>query len=114
MAKTSTLRPASESESRESSDASCCGRDYAGVVEEGPVEWIGAEVWGTGGDTGFTRDRTHTRQELERQDNLLRGGIAGTRQRLEQATAAHDTASAALAAAEATIESSAAFAMPPP
>jgi multidrug resistance efflux pump len=84
------------------------------VVEEGPVEWIGAEVWGTGGDTGFTRDRTHTRQELERQDNLLRGGIAGTRQRLEQATAAHDTASAALAAAEATIESSAAFAMPPP
>ena len=45
-----------------------------------------------------------TRQELERQENLLRGGIAGTRQRLEQATAAHDTASAALAATEATIE----------
>ncbi len=35
------------------------GRDYAGVVETGPVEWIGAEVWGTGGDTGFTRDGTH-------------------------------------------------------
>jgi membrane fusion protein, multidrug efflux system len=45
-----------------------------------------------------------TRQELERQDKLLRGGVAGTRQRLEQATAAHDTASAALAATEATIE----------
>jgi membrane fusion protein (multidrug efflux system) len=45
-----------------------------------------------------------TRQELERQDQLLRGGIAGTRQRLEQATAARDTASAALAATEATIE----------
>ena len=44
-----------------------------------------------------------TRQELERQDSLLRGGLAGTRQRLEQATAAHDTASAALAASEATI-----------
>jgi NADPH:quinone reductase len=23
------------------------------------VEWIGAAVWGTGGDTGFTRDGTH-------------------------------------------------------
>ena len=35
------------------------GRDYAGVVEAGPAEWIGAEVWGTGGDIGFTRDGTH-------------------------------------------------------
>ena len=35
------------------------GRDFAGVVEAGPVEWIGAAVWGTGGDTGFTRDGTH-------------------------------------------------------
>ena len=35
------------------------GRDYAGVVEAGPAEWIGAEVWGTGGDTGFIRDGTH-------------------------------------------------------
>jgi NADPH:quinone reductase-like Zn-dependent oxidoreductase len=34
------------------------GRD-AGVVEAGPAEWIGAEVWGTGGDTGFTRDGSH-------------------------------------------------------
>jgi NADPH:quinone reductase-like Zn-dependent oxidoreductase len=35
------------------------GRDYAGVVEQGPQEWIGAAVWGTGGDVGFTRDGTH-------------------------------------------------------
>ncbi|MBE1162864.1 quinone oxidoreductase family protein [Dyella acidiphila] len=35
------------------------GRDFSGVVEQGPAEWIGAEVWGTGGDTGFTRDGTH-------------------------------------------------------
>jgi NADPH:quinone reductase-like Zn-dependent oxidoreductase len=35
------------------------GRDFAGVVEAGPAEWIGAEVWGTGGDTGITRDGTH-------------------------------------------------------
>src|SRR5271169_1776207 len=35
------------------------GRDFAGVVEAGPAEWIGAEVWGTGADVGFTRDGTH-------------------------------------------------------
>jgi NADPH:quinone reductase len=35
------------------------GRDYAGVVEAGPPEWSGVAVWGTGGDTGFTRDGTH-------------------------------------------------------
>jgi NADPH:quinone reductase-like Zn-dependent oxidoreductase len=35
------------------------GRDYLGVVEAGPAEWIGAEVWGTGGDAGFTRDGAH-------------------------------------------------------
>jgi NADPH:quinone reductase-like Zn-dependent oxidoreductase len=35
------------------------GRDFAGVVEAGPAEWIGAPVWGSGGDTGFSRDGTH-------------------------------------------------------
>ena len=35
------------------------GRDFAGVVIDGPEEWLGAEVWGTGGDTGFTRDGSH-------------------------------------------------------
>jgi NADPH:quinone reductase-like Zn-dependent oxidoreductase len=35
------------------------GRDYAGVVVDGPREWIHQEVWGTGGDVGFTRDGTH-------------------------------------------------------
>ena len=35
------------------------GRDFAGIVEAGPATWIGAEVWGTGGDTGFTRDGSH-------------------------------------------------------
>jgi NADPH:quinone reductase-like Zn-dependent oxidoreductase len=35
------------------------GRDYSGVVIEGPPDWVGAAVWGTGGDTGFTRDGTH-------------------------------------------------------
>ena len=35
------------------------GRDFAGVVEAGPEEWIGAQVWGTGGDMRFTRDGSH-------------------------------------------------------
>ncbi len=35
------------------------GRDYSGVVVDGPAEWLGAEVWGSGGDTGFTREGTH-------------------------------------------------------
>jgi NADPH:quinone reductase-like Zn-dependent oxidoreductase len=37
------------------------GRDFAGTVVAGPAEWIGAEVWGTGGDIGYTRDGTHAR-----------------------------------------------------
>jgi NADPH2:quinone reductase len=35
------------------------GRDFAGVVVVGPGELQGREVWGTGGDLGFTRDGTH-------------------------------------------------------
>ncbi len=35
------------------------GRDFAGIVVDGPTNTIGAEVWGTGGDVGFTRDGTH-------------------------------------------------------
>jgi NADPH:quinone reductase len=35
------------------------GRDFAGVVVEGPRELVGKEVWGSGGDLGFTRDGTH-------------------------------------------------------
>ena len=32
------------------------GRNFAGVVVNGPSNMIGVEVWGTGGDIGFTRD----------------------------------------------------------
>jgi len=35
------------------------GRDYAGVIAEGPTEWLGREVWGSGGDLGITRDGSH-------------------------------------------------------
>ena len=35
------------------------GRDFSGVVEEGPAPWVGTEVWGTGGEIGFSVDGTH-------------------------------------------------------
>jgi len=35
------------------------GRDFAGVVVGGPTSLVGMEVWGTGGDVGFTRDGSH-------------------------------------------------------
>ena len=35
------------------------GRDFAGVVVEGPADLIGAEVWGTGGDVGISRNGSH-------------------------------------------------------
>ena len=35
------------------------GRDFAGVVVEGPPDTIGREVWGSGGDIGYTLDGSH-------------------------------------------------------
>ncbi len=35
------------------------GRDFSGVVVEGPAEWRGRAVWGTGRDLGFFRDGSH-------------------------------------------------------
>src|SRR5271156_2182657 len=35
------------------------GRDYAGTVVEGPAEWLGAEVWGTGGEIGYSINGSH-------------------------------------------------------
>jgi NADPH2:quinone reductase len=40
------------------------GRDFAGVVVRGPAVTIGREVWGTGGDIGFTRDGSHAQYIL--------------------------------------------------
>jgi NADPH:quinone reductase len=34
------------------------GRDYAGVVLDGPSDWIGREVFGSSGDLGIRRDGT--------------------------------------------------------
>jgi NADPH:quinone reductase-like Zn-dependent oxidoreductase len=35
------------------------GRDYAGVVIDGPRGWIGRELFGSSGDLGIRRDGTH-------------------------------------------------------
>ncbi len=36
------------------------GRDFAGVVVEGPSQLLGQAVWGTGKGLGFTRDGSHS------------------------------------------------------
>jgi NADPH:quinone reductase-like Zn-dependent oxidoreductase len=38
------------------------GRDFAGVVVDGPAELIGEEVWGTGKEFGFVRDGSHAQR----------------------------------------------------
>jgi len=35
------------------------GRDWSGVVAEGPAELLGREVWGSGGELGIRRDGSH-------------------------------------------------------
>jgi NADPH:quinone reductase len=35
------------------------GRDFAGVVIEGPSDWINRKVFGSGGNLGFGRDGSH-------------------------------------------------------
>jgi NADPH:quinone reductase len=35
------------------------GRDFAGIVIDGPTEWLGKEVFGSSGDLGIRRDGTH-------------------------------------------------------
>lgn len=35
------------------------GRDFSGVVVEGPTQWQGKAVWGSGKGVGFTRDGAH-------------------------------------------------------
>jgi NADPH:quinone reductase len=53
------------------------GRDFAGTVAEGPDALLGAKVWGSGGELGFTRDGSHaaylavpTQDVTERPNNL--------------------------------------------
>ncbi|HEY0526640.1 MAG TPA: zinc-binding alcohol dehydrogenase family protein [Stellaceae bacterium] len=37
------------------------GRDYGGVVVDGPAALLGKEVWGSGGELGIRRDGSHAR-----------------------------------------------------
>ena len=48
------------------------GRDFAGIVVDGPDDWVGAEVFGTGGDIGFTRDGSHAEAILLPTEALVR------------------------------------------
>ena len=48
------------------------GRDFAGIVVDGPDDWVGAEVFGTGGDIGFTRDGSHAEAILLPAQALVR------------------------------------------
>lgn len=46
------------------------GRDYAGVVIDGPPQMIGQEVWGSGGDLGIRRDGTHAQHLVVNIDSV--------------------------------------------
>lgn len=60
------------------------GRDFAGKVIVGPAQWVGAHVWGTGGDLGITRDGSHARylvlpvEALSRKPGSVSVAAAGT------------------------------------
>jgi NADPH2:quinone reductase len=47
------------------------GRDWAGVVIDGPGELIGQEVFGTGGDLGISRDGTHASHLVVHRDAVV-------------------------------------------
>jgi NADPH:quinone reductase len=47
------------------------GRDFAGVVIDGPQEWIGREVFGSSGDLGIRRDGTHATHLVVESDALV-------------------------------------------
>ncbi|WP_426435121.1 quinone oxidoreductase family protein [Bradyrhizobium genosp. P] len=47
------------------------GRDYAGVVLDGPSGWIGREVFGSSGDLGIRRDGTHATHLVVERDAVV-------------------------------------------
>ncbi len=56
------------------------GRDWAGVVVEGPTNLIGREVFGAGGDLGITRDGTHASHLVLRREAAVEKPAALTLQ----------------------------------
>ncbi len=53
------------------------GRDFAGVVIDGPRDLVGLEVWGSGGDVGISRNGSHAERLV-----LPRAAIAAKPARL--------------------------------
>jgi NADPH:quinone reductase len=47
------------------------GRDWAGMVLEGPSELVGQEVFGAGGDLGISRDGTHASHVVVHRDAVV-------------------------------------------
>src|SRR6202011_5450857 len=47
------------------------GRDYAGIVIDGPTEAIGREVFGSSGDLGIRRDGTHATHLVVETDAIV-------------------------------------------
>ncbi|NOJ45088.1 quinone oxidoreductase family protein [Bradyrhizobium archetypum] len=47
------------------------GRDYAGVVLDGPEGWVGREVFGSSGDLGIRRDGTHATHLVVEMDAVV-------------------------------------------
>jgi NADPH:quinone reductase len=56
------------------------GRDWAGVVIEGPGELVGQEVFGAGGDLGISRDGTHASHLIVHRDAVVAKPAAMTLQ----------------------------------
>jgi len=47
------------------------GRDYAGIVIEGPAHLINKEVWGSGGNRGWSEDGTHAEYVVIPEDSVI-------------------------------------------
>lgn len=46
------------------------GRDFSGIIVDGPKEMIGREVFGSGNELGFTRDGSHAEYLAVRSDGV--------------------------------------------
>ncbi|MFG1243723.1 zinc-binding alcohol dehydrogenase family protein [Xanthobacter sp. V7C-4] len=47
------------------------GRDFAGIVIDGPSDWLGKAVYGSSGDLGIRRDGTHATHLVVEADALV-------------------------------------------
>lgn len=48
------------------------GRDWAGVVVDGPADLLGQEVWGSSGELGIRRDGSHASHLMVERDQVRR------------------------------------------